>query len=203
MRSTPARWRKSGLCLALILAAPMMNSQVKAQAAPRIADAKLVEATSEVPGDYRFGPGDRLRITVYGETGLTGEYAITSGGFVSFPLIGDVVASNRTRAEIQTVIHDRLASGYLLDPRVAVEVVDFRNYYVLGEVSKPGEYPYRPNLTLEQAIAAAGGFTYRASQKNIRVRHNDQGEYRLIPKDGDAPLALQPGDTVKVGERFF
>jgi polysaccharide export outer membrane protein len=101
-----------------------------------------------------------------------------------------VVAGNRTRSEIQTTIHDRLAAGYLHDPRVAVEIVDFRNFYVLGEVNKPGEYPYRPNLSLEQAIATAGGFTYRASQKKIMVRHNrrtaitGQGRHALATATG-------------------
>lgn len=86
---------------------------------------------------------------------------------------------------------------------MAVEIVDFRNFYVLGEVNKPGEYPYRPNLSLEQAIATAGGFTYRASQKKIMVRHNSEDSYHPVKADANTPLQLQPGDTVKVGERFF
>lgn len=205
MRSTQAGRHFLGLGLALILSIPLGMSKGVAQTAPapRINAANVADAASSVPSDYRFGAGDRLRITVYGETSLTGEYAVTSGGLISFPLIGDVVAGNRTRSEIQTTIHDRLAAGYLHDPRVAVEIVDFRNFYVLGEVNKPGEYPYRPNLSLEQAIATAGGFTYRASQKKIMVRHNSEDSYHPVKADANTPLQLQPGDTVKVGERFF
>lgn len=205
MRSTPARRHHLGLGLALVLSFPIGMTQGAAQTvpAPRISAANVAESASSVPGDYRFGPGDRLRITVYGETSLTGEYAVTSGGLISFPLIGDVEAGNRTRGEIQATIHDRLAAGYLHDPRVAVEVVDFRNFYVLGEVNKPGEYPYRPNLSLEQAVATAGGFTYRASHKNILVRHNNEDSYHPVQNDRSSQLMLQPGDTVKVGERFF
>lgn len=203
MRSKPARRHYLGLALAVALSIPFGMTQGAAQTAPRISAANVVAANASVPGDYRFGPGDRLRITVYGETALTGEYAITSGGLISFPLIGDVEAGNRTRGEIQATIHDRLAAGYLNDPRVAVEVVDFRNFYVLGEVNKPGEYPYRPNISLEQAVATAGGFTYRASHKKILVRHNNEDSYHPVPDDRSNPLMLLPGDTVKVGERFF
>jgi len=205
MRATKARQQYLGLGLALILSIPVGPFQVAAQTAPapRINPTNVAGPASALPSDYRFGAGDRLRITVYGETSLTGEYAVTSGGFISFPLIGDVEAGNRTRSEIQANIHDRLAAGYMHDPRVAVEIVDFRNFYVLGEVNKPGEYPYRPSLSLEQAIATAGGFTYRASQKKILVRHNNEDTYQQVKNDSNTPLLLQPGDTVKVSERFF
>lgn len=153
--------------------------------------------------DYQLGSADKLRITVFGEDGLTGEYAVTSNGMISFPLIGEVDAVGHTLGQVREEIRSRLAAGYLRDPRVAIEVIDFRTFYILGEVNKPGEYPYRANLTLDQAVATAGGFTYRAARKRIMLRHpGEQSDSKLaLEKDHVIPIA--PGDTVRVLERFF
>ncbi|MEH3038224.1 MAG: polysaccharide export protein [Sphingomonas adhaesiva] len=152
--------------------------------------------------DYTLGAGDKLRITVFNEPGLTGEYTVSSTGMVSFPLIGDVAAARQTLVDVQEAIRSRLAAGYLKDPRVAVEVLEYRTFYILGEVNKPGEYPFRNNLTLEQAVATAGGYSYRANRKKFAIAHGDGDEVKLQFKES-GQLRVQPGDTIRILERFF
>ena len=153
--------------------------------------------------DYVLGPDDKVHINVYGEDKLTGDYAVTSAGQIAFPLIGNVNAAGRTLGTVEQDIRQRLGAGYLKDPRVAIEVGTFRSLYILGEVNKPGEYPYRTNLTLEQAVATAGGYTYRANRKRIAIRHVGEKDDTPIKLNGKEMLELQPGDTVRVTERFF
>jgi polysaccharide biosynthesis/export protein len=167
----------------------------------------LCAATANPPAatqnsDYRLGADDKVHITVYGEDRLTGDYNVTSNGVVSFPLIGNVKAAGRSLGEVQEEIRQRLAAGYLKDPRVAIEVGNFRSFYVLGEVNKPGEYPYRTNLTLDQAVATAGGYSYRANRKKIILHHSGSSEEAVSLGKADS-ISLQPGDTVRILERFF
>ncbi|MDE1914562.1 MAG: polysaccharide export protein [Sphingomonadales bacterium] len=152
--------------------------------------------------DYRLGPDDKVHITVYGEDRLTGDYMVTSKGLVSFPLIGDIPAAGRSLGEVQEDIRQRLAAGYIRDPRVAIEVGNFRSFYVLGEVNKPGEYPYRTNLTLDQAVATAGGYSYRANKKKIILHHAGRPE-QVVQLGKLETIGLQPGDTIRIPERFF
>ena len=150
---------------------------------------------------YRLGPGDKLRITVYNEPSLTGEYTLTSEGHVSMPLVGEVAAAGLSLADLQRDLTTRLAS-YVKQPRVSVEPTTYRPYYILGEVNKPGEYPYAQGLKVEQAIAAAGGFTYRANRGTVFVRRDSNPhEQRLRLREQLVPVL--PGDTIRVGERFF
>lgn len=152
---------------------------------------------------YKLDSGDKLRITVFNEENLTGEYAVSTTGLISFPLIGDIPAAGKDVADVQEMIRSRLAAGYINDPRVAVEVLEYRTFYILGEVNKPGEYPYRTNLTVEQAVAAAGGYTYRANRKRYDITHRDTDEtVRLKFKESDK-LKVAPGDTIHILERFF
>jgi polysaccharide biosynthesis/export protein len=150
---------------------------------------------------YQLGPGDKLRITVYNEPSLTGEYALTSEGNVSIPLIGDVAASQLTLTQLQNAITGKL-SAYVKEPRVSIEQLNYRSYYVLGEVNKPGQYAFATGLRVDQAVAAAGGFTYRANRGTVFVRRGDkEREDRLKIKQ--RPALVMPGDTIRVGERFF
>ncbi|NKJ43925.1 polysaccharide biosynthesis/export family protein [Novosphingobium sp. SG720] len=152
---------------------------------------------------YRVGAGDKLRITVFNEPTLTGEYNVTSTGAVAFPLIGMVQAGNRTIEDVTHEITGRLSGAYVNDPRVSVEVLNYRPFYILGEVNKPGEYPYASGLTVDQAIAKAGGFTYRANEKTAFLRRQTSGGERSILLRGGTPVAVLPGDTIRVGERYF
>jgi polysaccharide export outer membrane protein len=138
---------------------------------------------------------------VFGEENLSGEFTVAGNGHVSFPLIGDVQASGQTVRALQLQIVHGLKEGYLKDPRVSAEVLTFRPYYLYGEVTKPGEYPYSDGMTVLNAVATAGGFTYRANQKFVFVKRPGQikeQRVRLTPE-----LQLAPGETVRIVERFF
>ncbi|MET3470185.1 MULTISPECIES: polysaccharide biosynthesis/export family protein [unclassified Novosphingobium] len=152
---------------------------------------------------YRVGAGDKLRITVFNEPTLTGEYNVTSTGAVAFPLIGVVQAGNHTIDDVTHEITGRLAGAYVNDPRVSVEVLNYRPFYILGEVNKPGEYPYASGMTVEQAIAKAGGFTYRANEKTAFLRRQTTSAEHSVSLRSGAPVAVLPGDTIRVGERYF
>lgn len=167
--------------------------------------AKAPLATAEAaPPAYTLGIGDKVRVTVFGEDELSGEYAVGPDGSLAMPLVGNIRASDRTPVELQAEIADKLSPEYILDPRVSIDVLSFRPFYILGEVNKPGEYPFSADqLTVAQAVAVAGGFTYRANTKYVFVRHkDDQTEVRYSIKDG-APVWVRPGDTIRVGERYF
>lgn len=159
----------------------------------------------DVPGQiatYTLNAGDRLRISVYNEPALTGEYAVTGDGNISYPLIGNVSVTGKSIEQTQELLRTRLGVGYVKDPRVTIEVINYRPYYMLGEVGKPGQYSFSVGLTVTQAIAVAGGFSYRANQKVIFIkRANDQLERQIDIRKNTA--YVQPGDTIRVGERYF
>ena len=155
------------------------------------------------PDTYVLGPGDRVRISVFGEDRLSGEYVITSTGELSFPLIGNVRVSGSSIADLQSMLRAKLSSGYLKDPRITAEVLIFRPFYVLGEVARPGQYPYVDGLTIQQAIATAGGYTYRAKRSKIYLRAPQKENESVINLKKDPLKGVGPGDTIRVGERFF
>jgi protein involved in polysaccharide export with SLBB domain len=146
--------------------------------------------------------GEKVKITVYGEEGLTGEYDISPGGYVSMPLIGQIRAAGHTPAEFGRTIAARYrAGGFLQDPHVNVAVITFKPFYILGEAFTPGEYPFRSGLNVHTAVAMAGGFTYRASRSYVLIRHvGDEvwKEYSLAE-----PVPIAPGDLIRVPERYF
>lgn len=151
--------------------------------------------------NYVLGPGDKLRIMVFGEDTLTGEFSVSGGGEISFPLIGDVEAGGRSVAQVRATIETALRNGYLKDPRVSAEVLTFRPYYILGEVAKPGEYPYSDGITVTNAVATAGGFSYRANRNFVYLKRATAAKEVRVKLTQD--LKLSPGDTVRVGERWF
>jgi polysaccharide export outer membrane protein len=150
---------------------------------------------------YRLDAGDRLRVVVYGQEGLTNTYAIGAEGSITMPLIGSVPARGRTPAGLAAEITGTLRRGYIRDPSVAVEIEAYRPFFILGEVAAPGQYPYVPSMTVESAVAIAGGFSPRALRDRVTLTHSDSaGPSRLVVPLG---TALGPGDTVVVGERWF
>lgn len=158
-------------------------------------------ATAFEPSDYVLGSGDKLRLIVFGEDTLGGEFVVSGTGKVSLPLIGDVQAAGKTVRDFQDAVRAALANGYLRDPKVSAEVLNYRPFYILGEVNKPGDYPYISGLSVTNAIATAGGFTYRANTKKVFIRR--AGETSESPHPLDSSLMIQPGDTVRIVERFF
>lgn len=150
---------------------------------------------------YRLDAGDRLRVVVYGQEGLTNTYAIDAGGSITMPLIGAVPARGRTPAGLAAEITAKLRNGYIREPSVAVEIEAYRPFFILGEVAAPGQYPYVPNMSVESAVAIAGGFSPRARRDRVTLTHTDaSGSMRVVVPLG---TAISPGDTVLVGERWF
>jgi polysaccharide export outer membrane protein len=150
---------------------------------------------------YRLDAGDKLRVLVYGQEGLTNTYAIDASGAITMPLIGSVPARGRTPAGLAAEISGKLRNGYIREPSVAVEIESYRPFFILGEVAAPGQYPYVPNMSVESAVAIAGGFSPRARRDCVTLTHTDSsGSMRVVVPLG---TAVGPGDTVLVGERWF
>src|SRR3979409_1179802 len=176
-------------------------------AGPRRAYAPVLSAYAEAPvpvrydAAYRLDAGDKLRVVVYGQEGLTNTYAIDAGGAITMPLIGAVAARGRTPAGLAAEISAKLRDGVIGEPSVAVEIESYRPFFILGEVAAPGQYPYVPNMSAESAVAIAGGFSPRARRDRVTLTHtDDSGPMRVVVPLG---TALSPGDTVLVGERWF
>jgi polysaccharide export outer membrane protein len=185
---------------ALALVAMLLTGAVE-QGATGAAAAEGPTPAAEMP--YTLDASDRVRITVFNEPALSGFFSISDSGNLSFPLIGDIVAKNMSLEDLQVAVHDRLAAGgYVKDARVSVDLVAYRPYYILGEVNRPGQYPYAAGLKLQQAIAAAGGYTYRANRGTAFIqRGNDATEQRVKIKG--PPQQIRAGDTIRIGERYL
>lgn len=158
-----------------------------------------VPSSSNAP--YTLDSGDRLRIVVFGQDGITNGYTVDAGGNVNLPLIGSVPARGFSTTQLARTIGERLKQGYVREPHVTVEIEIYRPFFILGEVTNPGQYPYVANMTAETAIAIAGGFAPRASKSTVKLTRNAPGQQI----DGDVPLTfpLRPGDTIVVKERWF
>jgi protein involved in polysaccharide export with SLBB domain len=151
--------------------------------------------------DYRLGAGDKVRVITFGEEALTNEFYVSGSGKVSLPLVGEVQAAGLSLPEFQHKIEDALRGGYLKAPRVSVEVVNYRPFYILGEVNKPGEYPYTNRLTVLNAVATANGFTYRANTRKIFIRRAASNVEMAYPLT--AITSVAPGDTIRIAERWY
>ena len=150
---------------------------------------------------YALAGGDKLRVVVFGDATLGGDFTIGGSGFISLPLIGEVDVRGLTSTQLQSRIAAKLADGYLKDPRVAVEVISTRPFYILGEVNHPGEYPYADGLTVFAAIAEAGGYTYRAKTREVLIKHAGDPPEASYPVTPATKVA--PGDVIRIKERWF
>jgi polysaccharide export outer membrane protein len=173
------------------------------EASPRGTYAPVENAYAAAPvsahhdAPYHLDAGDKLRVVVFGQEGLTNTYAIDAGGAITMPLIGAVAARGRTPAGLAAEIAAKLRNGYIREPSVAVEVETYRPFFILGEVAAPGQYPYVPNMSVESAVAIAGGFSPRAKRDSVTLTHNAD---RVVVPLG---TPISPGDTVLVSERWF
>ncbi|WP_102957979.1 polysaccharide biosynthesis/export family protein [Mangrovicella endophytica] len=150
---------------------------------------------------YHLDAGDRVRVTVFEQDGLTNTYAVNKAGYIAMPLVGSVPARGRTTEQLQAEIGDKLRNGYLRDPDLAVEIDQYRPFFIMGEVTTGGQYTYVPGMTVQNAIAVAGGFSPRAEQKSVDVTRQVGGKVltgRVLASD-----PILPGDTVYVRERLF
>lgn len=181
----PARWLL-GLLLLTVVA---------------VASAQQEPADGPVDENYRLGSGDRLLVSVFNQADLTGEYTLDGSGRFSMPLIGQVDAINKTASELEVAIVEALRPDYLVNPRVSVQVLTYRPFYIIGEVGSPGDYPYVDGMTYLNAIAIAGGYTFRGKQDIvyvIRAGDPEEEEVRLPVSD-----RVKPGDIIRIDERMF
>jgi len=162
---------------------------------------ETVVVRAEPYSDYRLGPGDKVRVTVYDETDLSGEFQVDDTGFVRLPLIGQTKAANETAHELEGEVSAALADGYLKDPRVAIEVTTYRPFYIIGQVNRPGQYPYASNMSALDAIGMAGGFTEHAVESTVHIRH--QGSNQEVDVAPDPSVKIRPGDVIRVDETLF
>jgi polysaccharide export outer membrane protein len=191
------RWQRwSELVFLLLLA--LWHVAALSQDQP---DAGAVLGTGASAANYALSPGDRLKISVFNQEDLSGEFQLDSDGRFSMPLIGTVDANGLTPAELETLLVDRYKPDYLVNPRIFIQVLNARLYYLVGEARGTGAFPYIPGMTYLTAIAKAGGFTYRAKQDHVYVVRADdpsQKEVKLSVEE-----QVQPGDIIRVAERLF
>jgi protein involved in polysaccharide export with SLBB domain len=150
---------------------------------------------------YRLGTGDKIKLTVFGQDDLGGEFTVDDQGFIRLPLIGQVKAAGLTILGFEDAVTAKLADGYLRDPRVSVQVVNYRPFYIIGEVNKPGEYPYENGMNVLNAVSLAGGYTYRADDSVVYVRRKGSPNEEKEP--ADQTTIIYPGDIIRISERFF
>jgi polysaccharide export outer membrane protein len=185
--------RKYSIAIVLLAA-----SLLAACAGPQF-QADLLRAQLNPP--YLLASGDRLRIIVFGQDNLSNSFSVDGSGNISMPLIGLVKANGLTTADLARVVEERLRNGFLREPRVSIEVEAYRPFFVLGEVTTAGQYPFITGMTVQNAVAVAGGFTPRGWQNGVDITRIVNGR----PVTFAAPLTfpVRPGDTIAVRERFF
>ncbi len=181
--------------------APSLTPGAGALTTEGLAQPNQLAASKAASQPITLQAGDKIRRTVFGEDKISGEFELDPSGYLSLPLAGTVPAAGLSKIELENAISAGLKSNYLKDPKVTVDVVNYRPIYVLGEVQKPGEYPYRSGLNVMSALAVAGGATYRAS--NSRVLIQRFGEAALKDYSLDASVPIMPGDVIRLPERYF
>jgi polysaccharide export outer membrane protein len=186
------------LCLA-VLAVAMAGCMRTVAVAPAPLAAGYAAHADDQP--YLLDSGDKLRITVFGQDGLTNTYLVDAGGNVTVSLIGPVRARGRTTAQLAAAIGERLRAGYIRNPHISVEIDTYRPFFILGEVTAPGQYPYVANMTVETAVAIAGGYSPRALKSGAEVTRTYNGQTARFAAPPN--FQLQPGDTITIGERWL
>jgi protein involved in polysaccharide export with SLBB domain len=188
----------------LLAATPLLFATDRGIHAQSRSKPEAARAQAHADGDaqsYALGPSDRIRIRVYGESDITADYEIDANGFISVPLAGRVKAAGLTTRQLERAVAGALSRGLLRDPRVNVEIASYRPFYILGEVKKAGEYPYKTGLTVLDAVASAGGYTYRANESKVVIRRAGSNVEETLPLN--APVPVFPGDNIRIPERYF
>jgi polysaccharide export outer membrane protein len=202
-RNAPPPWQQQIAVPAMLRPGARPVAQPQLVMAQPIEAAPMAEPIALQPEDnsYSLDSGDKLRVVVFGQEGLTASYSVDTSGNITLPLIGAVRARGVGTAGLQQAIVAKLRNGYVREPHVAVEVEAYRPFFILGEVTLPGQYPYVPNMTVETAVAIAGGYTPRAFKRKIEVSHQVNGltERRVVSPN----YPVRPGDTVHIAERWF
>ena len=160
--------------------------------------------TAALPGtsSYVLAPGDKLKIKVFDEPDLTGEFQIDGNGNIAFPLVGDIQAGGFALDVFRTNLIEHLRNGYVRQPRVTIDILNYRPINIIGEVKNAGQYPYRPGISAQDAAAIAGGYTYRANESTLYIQRGFDQKPITVDLD-EGRFLIMPGDTIKVPERFF
>ena len=185
--------------LSTLLGHPFRSSWLAALFSLTVALLLVAHGADAQKAQYRLGSGDKLKVVVYGQENMSGEFSVAGDGMVSLPFIGNIKAGGMTISQLQRAIVRRLKPEYLKNPRVSVEVLNFRPFDIIGEVQKPGSYPFRDGMTVINAIAIAGGFTYRAKENDFRIKRSGSGRVEPARRD----TIVMPGDVIEVLERWF
>lgn len=167
----------------------------------RAHDAATASNPSNPKESYQLGAGDKIRLSVFGETDLGGEFEIDGSGDVRLPLIGQVKAAGMSVHQFEDKIVSMYEDGYLKDPRISVEVINYRPFYIIGEVNKPGQYPYVSDMNALNAVALAGGYTAKADKSEVYIQRSGINGEKDYPSN--ETTKIQPGDIVRIPERFF
>ncbi len=191
------------LAFAAASPAPLLAQAPEASVAPSPAALQPLSSmpAAQVSKNYQLGPGDKVRVIVYGEADLTGEFFVSQQGVVAYPLVGEIPAAGRTLSQFTEEVAAKLKEGFIKDPKVSAEVLNYRPFYILGEVMRPGTYPFTADMTVMNAVATAGGFTYRARTNRVFIKRAGDSTEQVLKLD--AGMMVQPGDTVRIGERLF
>lgn len=179
----------------------MMSVLAACAGGPIPGSPQALTAADNAAENYQLANGDKVHVDVFGESNLSGDYVVGPDGKITLPLAGQVQAAGLTIPQLRDSVVQTLSQGYVQQPNVTISSVDLRPYYILGEVNKPGKYSYEPNLTIMDAVATAQGFTYRANMSDVYIRHAREAsekEYALT-----STLSVQPGDTIRISERYF
>lgn len=187
--------------LAVAVAVTLAAAASIARAQDATAQPAAFQPPTSIAETYKLGTGDKLRVIVYGEDDLGGTFDVDGNGFISLPLIGQVKVSGLAANQVERAITAKFADGYLKEPRVNVEVTQYRPFYVLGEVNRPGAYPYTDGMSVQNAVADAGGYTDKAIEGGFYVRHAGQTHETYV--DADGPAAIYPGDIIRIKSSPF
>ena len=169
--------------------------------APRAAMSFAASTDAPQSNEIKLEAGDKIRVTVFGEDKLSGDFQVNTAGYLSMPLAGSVKVSGMTGPELERALEEKFKGPYLRNPRVTVEVLTFRPFYMLGEVKSPGEFQFRTGLNVLSAMAIAGGGTYRASTSKVYIQRSGSTEMQEYAQSPD--VKIMPGDLVRVPERYF
>lgn len=190
-----------GACASAPASAQAQTTPAQTQTQGQTAPARAQTNDPSDMSQYRLGSADEIKIAVFGEPQLSGNFIVDGQGFISLALIGELQVKDMTLREVQRLIETKLKDGYLRDPQVSAEMVRGRPYYVLGEVNRPGQYDFTSGLTVMNAIATAGDFTYRADKRRVFIKSADSDAEREVRLTVSTPV--RPGDTIRIRERFF
>lgn len=191
--------RRGALVVASILSLGGLVSCSGGAPSPSVAGHRIDGGAVKVPS-YRLGSGDKVKLSVYGEEDLSGEFVVGGSGAVSLPLVGQVQAGGLTVPEFEKRLVKQLMK-YVRNPKVSAEVLNYRPFYIQGEIKSGGEYPYSNGLVVRDAVAKAGGYTYRAVTGYVLIRHANETAERQYSLD--TPVRVLPGDNIRVTERIF